>query len=81
VDHVMSKYPGKAISGLNDLIIDNVMTAELCQLACLQQTTFTCRSVDYKPIQMICNLSKDNRTTIDMTTEWKSIKNVDYYEY
>lgn len=53
-------YKGMAIAG-NDLISLSVASLDECKKACLQQTTFHCRSFDYYRPSDICYLQAVTR--------------------
>ncbi|GAB6029738.1 hypothetical protein CHUAL_005456 [Chamberlinius hualienensis] len=55
------RVPFYYLDGYDDIELQNYNTREACELACLRQTTFPCRSADYFYSKSVCRLSRETR--------------------
>lgn len=51
------------IDGFVEKELSNLVDREECAKACLTETGFICRSVDFDEVHRVCRLSKENRRT------------------
>ncbi|XP_078671947.1 uncharacterized protein LOC144911639 [Branchiostoma floridae x Branchiostoma belcheri] len=55
--------PGVVTYGNDDRTVEDVDTADGCAVLCLQETTFVCKSFDFRSKEKVCMLSKGNSYT------------------
>ncbi|XP_045103923.1 uncharacterized protein LOC123499645 isoform X7 [Portunus trituberculatus] len=57
------RAPGMELRGLDDRQQTLVQSRRDCIEACLQETSFLCRSAEYDSVQLVCRISRSDRRT------------------